>query len=62
MKTQVNKSLASALSHNVSIWSGPELVKTISSPTIPKAIDAYINTFVDVFCIALLYHADNVAK
>ena len=51
IKTQVNKSLASVLSHGVSIWSGPELVKTISSPTIPKAIEAYMKMRVEIFCI-----------
>jgi hypothetical protein len=31
--------------------SGPEDVKTISNPTIPKAIEAIINIFVAIFCI-----------
>ena len=54
MKTQVNKSLASILSHGVSIWSGPELVKTISRPMIPKAIEVYMKIWVEIFCIDLL--------
>ncbi len=38
-KTHVNRSLISASSQAVSAVSGPEDVKTISRPIIPKAIE-----------------------
>ncbi len=49
--TEVNISL-----NNIGL--GSELisvVKTIKSPTIPKAIDEHIKTRVAIFCIVLLY-------
>ena len=32
-----------------------EVVKTISIPTMAKAMDAQTNTFVVIFCIVLIY-------
>jgi len=33
-----------------------EVVITINSPTIPKAIDAQTKTFVVIFCMIIVYH------
>jgi hypothetical protein len=55
MKTVRNKSRISIWLRVVSGLSGPEAVRTIRIPTIPKAIDAYINTFVAIFSIASVY-------
>jgi hypothetical protein len=52
--TQVNKSLINVSSHTVSAVSGPEPVKTISKPIIPKAIEANMKILVAIFCINIL--------
>lgn len=51
MKTHVKRSLISVSSHTVSAVSGPEDVKTISNPTIPKAIEVIMKILVAIFCM-----------
>lgn len=54
MKTVVNKHLIKICVVFVSGVFGPSAVMTINSPIIPKAIDAYINICVAIFCISSL--------
>jgi hypothetical protein len=62
INTQVKRSLIRVSSHTVSAVSGPEEVKTIRRPIMPKAIDAPIKILVAVFCIILLYHKFKLIK
>ncbi|MBP6060781.1 MAG: hypothetical protein KA515_02145 [Candidatus Pacebacteria bacterium] len=54
MNTEVNKSLINIWLKFESGESGPEAMRTIKTPTIPKRIDANIKTLVAIFCIAIL--------
>jgi hypothetical protein len=63
IKTVANKSLNSIkfrgeLSPS-GLWGA---VKIIEIPMIPKTIDAHINTRVDIFCMVLVYHADDLGS
>lgn len=56
INTVVKSNLIKISVNFVSGVSGPEAVKTIHRPIIPKAIDEIIKIRVAIFCIYSLYH------